>query len=381
MVITLIVDSYADATNGTTMTSRRFAETLMKHGHTVRIAASTIDESIPEENRFELGIRKTPVLYQVSKTQGFIFAKRNKKQIKKAIEGSDVVHFLFPFKAQKYGKKVCDRLQVPSTAAFHLQPENITSTIHLNRFDSVNNFIYRKFRKFYNRFSHVHCPSEMIKGQLEQHGYTSKLHVISNGVPEFFQSKPVEKPAEWKDKYVILMVGRLSVEKRQDVIIEAIQKSKYESQIQLVLAGKGPWKSHLETLSEKLTNPVIFGTYDVNHLVNIINSADLYVHSSDAEIEAISCIEAFSCGLVPVISDSEICATKQFALDERNLFVHGDSDSLKEKIEYWIEHPEDKQKRSEEYIEYAKKFSIDHCVKELEEVFEMAISETKEKRN
>ena len=78
MVITLIVDSYSNASNGTTMTARRFADILIQHGHTVRIAASTI-EDFPEENSFELGIRKTPILYQVSLTQGFIFAKKNKK--------------------------------------------------------------------------------------------------------------------------------------------------------------------------------------------------------------------------------------------------------------------------------------------------------------
>ena len=47
MIITLIVDSYADKTNGTTMTTRRFAEVLIKHGHTVRVAASRVDGDIP----------------------------------------------------------------------------------------------------------------------------------------------------------------------------------------------------------------------------------------------------------------------------------------------------------------------------------------------
>ena len=95
MIITLIVDSYAQASNGTTMTTRRFAEVLMRHGHTVKIAASTVD-NIDKDKAFELGISKIPVLYQVSKSQGFIFAKKNKKVLKEAIAGSDIVHFLLP---------------------------------------------------------------------------------------------------------------------------------------------------------------------------------------------------------------------------------------------------------------------------------------------
>lgn len=376
MVITLIVDSYSNASNGTSMTTRRFAEVLMQHGHTVRVAASTVD-NIDDENAFELGIRKTPILYQVSLSQGFIFAKKNKAVLRKAIEGSDVVHFLLPFKCQRYGKKLCDKLHIPSTAAFHLQPENITATIHLNNVKSINNFIYHKFKRFYNQFNHVHCPSRMIANQLCKHGYESKLHVISNGVSPSFQPMKVDRPKEFEGKYLILMVGRYSVEKRQDLIIQAILESKYEKQIQLILAGQGPWKSHLENLGKALTNQPIFGFYNEEELIKVINYCDLYVHASDAEIEAISCMEAFTCGLVPIISDSELSATNQFAIDECNLFKRGDPISLKEKIEYYIEHPLEKDKRSKEYIEYAKQYSIDHCVSELEDVFKMAIAENK----
>ncbi len=376
MIITLIVDSYAQASNGTTMTTRRFAEVLMKHGHTVKIAASTVD-NMDRENAFELGISKIPVLYQVSKSQGFIFAKKNKKVLKEAISGSDVVHFLLPFGCQRLGKKLCDKAGIPTTAAFHLQPENITSTLHMNKLKSVNNMLYRKFKKFYNKFGHVHCPSAMIAGQLKEHDYLSELHIISNGVSEVFTKQEIAKPEALKDKYIILMIGRYSVEKRQDLIINAIAESKYESKIQLILAGKGPWEGHLKSLGEKLTNPPIFGFYNEKELIEVINYSDLYVHASDAEIEAISCMEAFTCGLVPIISDSKISATNQFALDEHNLFEHGNYHSLKEKIEYYMDHPEEKEQRSKEYIEYAKQYSLDNCVKQLEDVFQIAIQENK----
>ncbi len=378
MVITLIVDSYAQASNGTTMTTRRFAEVLMAHGHTVKIAASTVD-NIDPKNAFELGISKIPILYEVSKSQGFIFAKRNKKVLEEAIKDSDVVHFLLPFGCQRLGKKLCDKYGIATTAAFHLQPENITSTLHLNKLQTLNDYIYRKFKRFYNKFDHVHCPSNMIANQLKEHKYTANLHVISNGVSPSFVKKNVLKPEELKDKYIILMIGRYSVEKRQDLIIDAVLNSKYEKDIQIILAGKGPWKKHLEILGEKLTNPIIFGFYNEEELINVINYSDLYIHASDAEIEAISCMEAFTCGIVPIISDSKLSATNQFALDEYNLFEHGNYKSLQEKIEFYIEHPEFKEKRSKEYIEYAKRYSIDGCVSELEKVFEQAILENKKK--
>lgn len=79
-------------------------------------------------------------------------------------------------------------------------------------------------------------------------------------------------------------------------------------------------------------------------------------------------MEAFTCGLVPVISDSEQTATKQFALTGRNLFRRGDATSLKNQIEYWIEHPEEKEQLGKQYMEYARQFSAEKCVEKLEKV-------------
>lgn len=376
MVITLIMDQYGQGNNGTTMTAMRFAEVLRKHGHTVKvITANRIDE----DNVYAVGERNVPILKQVGRSQGMCFAKPDKKILYEVIKESDVVHSFLPFKIQKVGKKIADELGVASTAAFHCQPENITSTIYMNKFKPVNKYIYRKFRKFFNKFGHVHCPSEMIKNQLLENKYTSQLHVISNGVSESFVKRPSVKPKELEGKYIILMVGRFSREKRQDLIIEAVLKSKYEDKIQIVLAGKGPWKKHLESIGSKLTNKIVFGFYNQEELIDVINYSDLYVHASDAEIEAISCMEAFTCGAVPIISNSKISATNQFALDEHNLFEAGNSDSLRKQIEFWYEHPQLKAEFSDKYIEYAKRYQLDNCVTELEKVFELAIKENAEK--
>lgn len=378
MIITLVVDQYGDPNNGTTMTAMRLADTLEQHGHTVRVVAA---ESHGFPNVYATGVKYRPILYEVSKTQGMKFAKTNRRMLEQVISGSDIVHFYLPFKLERVGKVIADRLNVPSTAAFHLQPENITSTIYLNRFRWINSGIYRLFRKYYNQFEHVHCPSQMIADQLIKHGYTSKLHVISNGVSSNFQPKVVQRPKEYKDKVIILMVGRLSREKRQDLIINAVLNSKYEKHIQLIFAGKGPWKSHLEKLGRDLTHPIQFKFFSQEELVDVMNYADLYVHASDAEIEAIACIEAFSCGLVPIISDSKISATNQFALTEDNLFRAGDSESLRQKIDYWIEHESRRNELSKAYIEYGKTFALDHCVRQMEAMFEEAIHDYRKVNN
>ncbi len=378
MVITFVMDQFGETSNGTTITAMRFADILRKKGHEFRVlTASKIDG----EGVFVLPEYRIPVFQSIVDKQGMKFAAPDRDIIAKAIEGSDVVHMLMPFMSQKAAAEIAEDMRIATTAAFHVQPENISYSVHMGKIPAVNKFIYWFFRnKFYKKFNHIHCPSQMMKNLLVKNKYRGNIYPISNGVCEGFCKRAVERPEKYRGKYVILMIGRYSKEKRQDLIIKAIGSSKYNDRIQLVLAGKGPTRERLRKLGEKhLKNPVDFVFLDKEKLVDLINMSDLYVHSSDAESEAISCIEAFTCGLVPVISDSEICATKQFALTKHNLFRKGDYKSLREKIEWFIENPGEKEKLGEKYMEYAKQFEIEACVDQLVKVFETAVEENRVK--
>ena len=106
-------------------------------------------------------------------------------------------------------------------------------------------------------------------------------------------------------------------------------------------------------------------------------TTDLYIHASDMESEAISCIEAFATGLVPIISDSELSATKQFALDERSLFRAGDPKDLARAIDFWLDNPEEKARMEKIYAESAKKYNIEHSITLFEEMLNEAIEDHK----
>lgn len=370
LTITFVVDTYGTTTNGTTITAMRTVDALRSRGHTVHvITGSDVDDPMVHTT----GYIKWPILYQITKSQGMLIAKARKDVLRRVIGSSDIVHFLLPFPVERKGKAIADKLNIPTSAAFHLQPENITSTLHLNRIRPVNEMLYRSFRRFYNRFDHVHCPSNMIAGEMRKRDYTAKLHVISNGVDARFVPEAVAKPEALKDKFVILMIGRLSREKRQDLVVEAVKQSRHRENIQIIFAGKGPKRRAVRKMGEALENPPIIGFYNQDELHHVINFSDLYVHASDIEIEAISCIEAFSCGLVPVISDSPTSATNQFALDDRSLFEKGNADDLADKIDHFYDHPEERSALSKAYRDYAKAFSLTKSVDGMEAMFDQVL--------
>lgn len=374
MKILFIIDQLDNPNNGTTISAMRFASELTKCGHAVYMAGCGKKES----NTFIFKpIPKLPIASHLIHSQGMEFSMPNKKKMESILKGFDLVHFYIMSPLAISTLKLVEKYNIPHTAAFHVQPQNITYSLGLGTNAIVNNWIYDMFRdKFFNKFSHIHCPSQFIANQLAAHGYTAKLHVFSNGLNSDFKYARIKKPLELENKFIITMVGRYSNEKRQDVLIDAISKSKYEKDIQLILAGNGPEKQKYKKQAKILTNYPYFNFYKKTDLLTILEYTDLYVHAADAEIEAISCMEAIACGNVPLISNSKFSATPQFALDNNSLFVSGDSSDLSRKIDFWIEHPDLKRQMGIQYAESMNKYKIEYSVKKMEEMFEDAISES-----
>ena len=373
MKILFVIDAYFTHNNGTSISAQRFADELRKRGHEVRVLAAC-DEV--KENIYSMPELKIPFFQGIIHKNGFQFAQWRKKIIYEAVEWADIVHCFLPFILEAKAKKVADKLGKPSTAAFHMQPQNITSNLGVGKIDWLNNTLFKLFRNtIYNNYGHVHTPSQFMADEILTRGYTAKIHPISNGIQADFRWTKYPKKQEFADKILIMMVGRLSGEKRQDIIINAIQYSKYSDKIQLIFAGRGPKYKQYYKLGQKLKNPPIFTYLPKDELINLLGQCDLYAHASDMESEAISCIEAFATGLVPVISNSNLSATKQFALDERSLFEAGDPKDLARAIDYWLDNPEEKHRMEKIYSESASKYSIDNSIDQFEAMLFEAIKD------
>ena len=382
MKILLVIDAYDTNNNGTSISAQRFAAVLREHGNEVRIL--TTGEPAPD--KFVLKEFKVPLFNDLIHSHGFQFAQVDLDIIREAVAWADIVHCMMPFALETATKLIADQMHKPSTAAFHIQPENLTSSIGLGKAEWLNDRFYYTFRfLLYQHFNHIHVPSQFMANELIKRGYKAKIHVISNGIDPDFITAGQRKLSNSDGGHTslsdgslitIVMVGRLSGEKRQDVIINAVPFSKYADRIQLVFAGKGPKYDEYVELGKQLKNPPQFVFLSKPELIDLLLHTDLYVHASDMESEAISCIEAFATGLVPVIANSEDSATPQFALDGRSLFAPGRPKDLARAIDWWFDHPDEKAKMEREYAEAAKNYDIDTSVRLCEQMFREAIEET-----
>jgi glycosyltransferase involved in cell wall biosynthesis/1-acyl-sn-glycerol-3-phosphate acyltransferase len=360
----------------------RFARQLVSRGHTVRVVTygDPANSGFDKESglcMYYVTELRLPLVSKLARKQNTLIAYPKKGVLQEAITGADVVHIYQAWPLGGKARSIAKCLGVPCVAAFHIQPENITWNMGLQWFKPAVRLSYFLMRVlFYRRFEHIHCPSLMIAAQLRRHGYKAWLHVISNGVhPDFRPDKGMKKFDD--GKFHILTVGRLSPEKRHDILLKAAALSHNADKIQLHIAGQGPRERKLRKLAAKLPNPPEFVYHSQASLINLMRRCHLYVHPSDIEIEGMGCTEAFSTGLVPVISDSSRSATGQFALTRKNLFKAGDAKSLARRLDYWIENPTQLEDAGEEYIHFSRDYTLDKCVSMMERVYSGAVSSEK----
>ncbi len=376
MIVTIAADVLGQENNGTTTACMNLVRYLQSRGDEVRILCCDKDKKGLENYFVVPTLNFGPLLNKVIERNGVVLAKPDKKIIEEAIKGSDVVHVMMPFALGKKATKIAKKMNIPVTAGFHCQAENFTSHIGMMNFGIANHLTYRNFyKKMYKRVDAIHYPTDFIKNVFEKSvHHKTNSYVISNGVHDRFKKQEVEKPEELKDKFVILFTGRYSKEKSHKVLIKAVSKSKYKDRIQLIFAGDGPEKKRLVKCSKKnnITLPIM-KFFPKDDLVKVINYSDLYCHPAEIEIEAIACLEAITCGIVPIISNSKRCATKAFALDKNNLFECNNSKDLANKIDYWIEHPEEKKVESEKYLGYTERFNQDKCMLQMRNMMEDCI--------
>ena len=389
MKILFVIDSFYTTNNGTSISAQRFAGELRKRGHEVRVLCWDTPEYI--ENKMTDGDFTTPKFYMpvfqpLMDKHDFSFAFNNKSIVHDACDWADIVHVFVPFGIEMEAINYCHEIGKPVTAAFHIQPENMTSSVSMGKVEWFNEMFYRSFRRnIYNRVRHVHVPSLFMGRMIADRGYTAKIHVISNGIQDAFMEAGEKKAESRKSKvesqkqvFKIMMIGRLSQEKRQDVIINAVKYSKYADRIQLVFAGRGPEYDKYVELGKELKHQPQFIYVGRDELIEELLTTDLYVHASDMESEAISCIEAFATGLVPVIANSSVSATPQFALDGRSLFMPGDPKDLARAIDYWLDHPEERRHMEEQYRLAGRKYSLAASVTAFEEMLNEEIKDNEE---
>ena len=380
MNITVVCDVLGEANNGTTIAAMNLINSLKSKGHKVNILCPDAEKKEFEGYYVVPTINVGPLNGYVAKN-GVRIAKRDDGVILDAIKDADIVHVMTPFFLGRRAAYLAKQAGIPVSGGFHAMAENLTSHLFMKNCKAVNRLTYKYYSGLYKQCDAIHYPTQFLRDLYEKMYGPTNGYVISNGVNSMFRPTEAVKPPEYKDRFVIISTGRYSKEKTQTTLIDAVALSKHSGKIQLILAGSGPLEDVLKKRAERLEVKPVFSFFPHEEMVSILNYADLYVHPAEIEAEGIACLEAISCGLVPLISDSPRCATKAYALDSSNTFKYKSPEDLAAKIDWWLEHPEEKKARSLDYVSYAAgQFDQGMCMDKMEKMLTETVENAEKRR-
>ena len=352
---------------------------LLKHlkerGIEARLLACENPDKEGEQPDFPLKHFKIPIFEKLISSNGFRFATVDKKVITEAVKWADVVHIAEPFPLEIVTIQIAQKFNTPCIGTFHFFSENILANLGIKNARHINRIITWFWKKaVYDHCSQIQCPTVTVRDYLLENGYNSPLVVISNGI-EISEEVFIPAPLHM-DPVEILCIGRLANEKSQKTLLEAMKYSRHADEIQLHFAGKGPKEGKYRKFADKLVKDgilkhrPIFGFYTAPQLKSMTQESYLFIHCAWVEVEGLSCVEAIKEGIVPIIAKGPVTAAWQFALDSRSIFPESDAKALAERIDWWIEHPQQRQEMGSRYAESVKNYNIEDSIDKIIKMYE-----------
>ncbi|MBO4623897.1 MAG: glycosyltransferase [Bacteroidales bacterium] len=385
MKILFVINSYYAVGNGMAASCRRTAQYLQQAGHEVRVLSGP--NLLAEEPQPEFPLKRFifPIFQPMIDSLGYQYASSDKKMIRKAVEWADVVHLVEPFVLQYKTIRIAKELGKPLTSTYHLHPENITCHMGpLFYWKGLNRSLLRIARHFiYNDCAALQCPTENVLDRMRRYHIKSQLCLISNGVIPDTCIRPETPPQDYLDPerpLEVIYIGRLSTEKDQFTLLEAMRFSQYAQRIRLHFAGQGDAEKKIKRLAARLVKEGIlkyepvFTFENRDGLRQLAAKADLAIHCATIEVEGLSIMEAMQQGAVPVIAQGHTTGATQFALDRRSRFPEKNPEALANRIDYWLSHPEERWEMGKKYAQSMEQYDIQKSTEHLIQMFRDACS-------
>lgn len=161
------------------------------------------------------------------------------------------------------------------------------------------------FKNIWKNASALIACSEGLKQRALKFYPQVKIDVVPNGV-DIEKFRPLsENRAKKSDATRLITVGRLSITKRVDILIDAVKILVEQGKnVKLLIVGGGSLKGSLERLAaqKNLTKSIEFkGIVDSEQMPGLYQNSDLYVSATMQEGMSNAMLEAMASGL-PIIT-------------------------------------------------------------------------------
>ncbi len=310
MRIVIAGQTYHPEANGQAVFTTHLAEGLAQQGHEVMVVLPSERFKSYRTNNQGVRIEKVSAL-PISPNHTDIhitpFPQWRVQRLFKAFQ-PQLVHIQDHYPLSWSILQAARRNKLPVIGTNHFLPENLLRNLPVPAWGekAAQRVLWRTMLLAYNHLDIVTTPTETAANILRQQAIRVPVHPISCGVDtnHFFPDVTVDREAmrrQYKlspQKALFLYVGRLDHEKRLDVLLDAMHILQRDD-LQLAIAGRGLHQKALQakTAALSLNERVRFlGYVPAPDLPGLLNSADIFVMPSEAELQSIATLEAMATG-------------------------------------------------------------------------------------
>lgn len=380
MKLLIATDTYTPQVNGVVTILEETIPKLAQENEIILIAPSKVTKKV-EEN----GIKKYFLKgHNFPFYQEYLMVPFAEKQIEEIIkkEKPDLIHLHAPVMIGISTLNEAKRKGIPTIITHHTHfPDYIGHTVgkRLPRFmkNEFRKVVQDKIKKEYGKANIIIVPSFPLKEELEKIG-VKNIEVVENGV-DFGNLKEPDKEEvdEFRKKYsaqgkkIILYLGRVSAEKKIEILIDAMKE--IDGAI-LMIVGKGPHTKKLieRVQREKVQDKVIFVGFVKNKAVPY-KCADLFVSASDTETFGLTFIEAMWFEKPTVGANS--LGAKEVIIDAQTGFLINEQNSKEyaKKINQILNNPRLSQDMGKEAKNHAQRYRIENALSKLTKIYKLQL--------
>jgi glycosyltransferase involved in cell wall biosynthesis len=350
--VLIVTDQYEPMVGGVPTVTRDLARGLAGRGHAVAVLAPSATRQRHRSGGSAGGVAvdfrgSVPWPWYAGQRLG-VLRPGQAGEVVSAFE-PDVVHLHSPLTLGAAARPAARRRRVPVVYTNHYLPFNVwpaaaragqaAEAARGTASRARDAAFYAYLTGFANRCDLVTAPTATALGLLRDHGLRAPSLAVSNGVDlDRFSPGPPDEALRSKyalppDRPLILSIGRLSPEKRGDVLIAAAARlpDADDKGPVLVLAGTGPDEGRLRSLARHYgaAGRVVFpGFIADDDLPGLYRLADVFAIASQAELQSLVTMAAMASGLPVVAVDAGALAELVHAGENGFLARPGDAAGL-----------------------------------------------------
>jgi len=348
--ILIASQTYAPAANGQAVFTTQLAEGLAAAGHDVVVVVPSDRWRGYREQRNGVDLVALPAIPFGMNLGDVYFTPLPVSGLPRLLDEfqPQVVNLQDHYPLCRWLARFARRRGIPMIGTNHFIPENIVHYVLPFRPGRgvVNKILWWTMTSLYDHMDVVTTPTETAAEILRQVGLRSPVQAISCGVnlhhyapiPGLNRDEVRREYGFDPDRILLVFVGRVDEEKDLQVILRALPG--ISANVQFGIVGEGRFESEIHRLVGELglEDRVVFtGFVPERDLPKILQTADVFVMPSPAELQSIATLEAMATGK-PVLA-ARARALPELIDDGVNgvLFEPGDEDDASRGIRSLLE--------------------------------------------